>query len=230
MDRWLRRVHLRAHRRVDAVGADQQRAVGLHGGAVSAFDQRGNGTVRILAVAGHAMAEPDRVGPGALDQLVMQQHVEAATMHGVLRPVVAGQKSARLGVDVVAVEPDQRPFLGGQSDAVEVGLAESEVVQLAHGVGLHVDADAERAHLADGFVHDAGHADLVQCERRREAADAAARNEDWSVVHAHPIRKPRGGHYPWAADRGKARLTLTSPDDVLAKSVAAVQKAAAFIP
>ena len=151
-------------------------------------------------------------------------------MHGVLRPVVAGEQPARLGVDVVAVQPDQRPFLRGQADAVEVGLAEAEVVELAHGVGLQVDADAERAHLAHRLEHDAGHTDLVQRERGREPADAAARNKDWFVGHAHPIRKPRGGHYPWAADRGKARLTLTSPDDVLAKSVAAVQKAAAFIP
>ena len=100
-------------------------------------------------------------------------------MHRVLRPVVAGEQPARLGIDVVAVEPDQRPFLGRQADAVEVGLRDAEVVELAHGVGLQVDADAERAHLAHRLEHDAGHADLVQRQRRRQPADAAAGDEDW---------------------------------------------------
>ena len=99
-------------------------------------------------------------------------------MHRVLRPLVAGEQPARLGVDVVAVEPDQRPFLGRQAHAVEVGLREAEIVELAHGVGLQIDADAERAHLADRFEDDAGHADLVQRQRCRQPADAAAGDDD----------------------------------------------------
>ena len=99
----MRGVHLRPHRRVDAVGADQQRAVRLGDRAVGAFDQRGDGAAGILAIAGDPVAELDRVSPGPLDQFVVQQHVEAAAVHSVLRPLVAGERAARLGVDVVAI-------------------------------------------------------------------------------------------------------------------------------
>ena len=103
-------------------------------------------------------------------------------MHGILRPLVAGQQAARLGIDVVAVEPDQRPFLGGQTDAIEVGLRDAEVEELAHRIGLQVDADAQRAHVAHRLEDDAGHADLVQRQGRRQPADAAA-GDEYGVVH-----------------------------------------------
>ncbi len=103
-------------------------------------------------------------------------------MHGILRPLVAGQQAAGLGIDVVAVEADQRPLLGGQADAIEVGLRDAEVVELAHRVGLQVHADAQRAHLAHRLEHDARHADLVQRQRRRQPADAAA-GDEYGVIH-----------------------------------------------
>ena len=55
----------------------------------------------------------------------------------------------------------------------------AEVAQFAHGVGLQVDADAERPHLAHGFKDDARHADLLERQRGDEPADAAAGNDDW---------------------------------------------------
>ena len=75
MDRRLRGVHLRPHRRVDAVGADEQRAVRLGGRAVGVFDERGD-AAGILAVAGDRLTEPDRTRPQPLDNLVVQQHVK----------------------------------------------------------------------------------------------------------------------------------------------------------
>jgi hypothetical protein len=75
----------------------------------------------------------------------------------------------------------------GQTDAVEVGRRDAEIVKLAHGVGLHVDADAERAHLAHRLEDDAGHADLVQRQGGGEAADAAAGDENGSIGHAGPV-------------------------------------------
>ena len=114
-------------------------------------------------------------------------------MHRVLRPVVARQFSARLRIDVVAVESDQRPFFRRQADAVEVGFSHAEVVEFAHGIGLQIDADAERAHLADRLEDDGAHADLMECERGGEPANAAAGNDDAVVGQAgtHDTTPPR---------------------------------------
>ena len=80
-------------------------------------------------------------------------------------------------------KPDQRPFLGRQADAVEIGFGDAEVVELAHGIGLQIDADAERAHLAHRLEDDAGHADLVERERGRQAANAAA-GDDHAITQS----------------------------------------------
>ena len=159
------------------------------------FDERAHAAVAVLAVARHAAAEPDRLGPGALDELLVQQHVELAAMHGILRPVIAGDETARFRIDVVAVQAHQRPFLGGHADAVEVLFGEAEIVKFAHGIGLQIDADAERAHLARRFEHNAGHADPFERERRRQPADAAAGNEHEIVRHSHSFApQPVGFH------------------------------------
>ena len=138
------------------------------------FDERAHAAVGILAVAGHSAPEPDRVRPDPLHHLFMQQHVELAAMNRILRPVVAGQEPARLGIDVVAVKPDQRPFLCGQADAVEILLGDAEIIEFAHGIGLQIDADAERAHFPHRFEDDAGHADLVERQGCCQPANAAA--------------------------------------------------------
>ena len=98
-------------------------------------------------------------------------------MHRVLRPVVAREFAARLRIDVVAVQSDQRPFARRKADPVEVGLGDAEVVEFAHGIGLQIDADAERAHVAHRFEDDTGHANLMERKRSREPANAAAGND-----------------------------------------------------
>jgi hypothetical protein len=177
MDRRLGRMHLRAHRGMDAVGADQQRTARLRRRAVGVLDQRANAPVAELAIAGNPAAELDRLRPDPLDDLVVQEHMEQPAMYGVLRPVVAGEFSARFGIDVVAVQSDQRPLPGGQTHPVEIGLGDAEVVKFAHGVRLQIDADAERAHVTHRFEDSARHADLMQRERGREPTDAAAGND-----------------------------------------------------
>ena len=117
----------------------------------ASFDKRADAAVGILSVAGHAVPEPDRLRPDPLHQLFMQQHVKLATMNRVLRPVVASQEPSGLGIDVIAVEPDQRPFSCGQAHPVEVILGEAEIIEFSHGIGLQIDADAERAHFPDRF-------------------------------------------------------------------------------
>ena len=121
-------------------------------------------------------------------------------MHRILRPVVAGELAARLGIDVVAVQAHQRPFPGRQADAVEIGFGDAEIVELAHGIGLHIDADAERPHLAYRLVDNAGHADLVEREGHRQAANAAAGDDD-TITHTRG--PPVALHYPCPAGGGK---------------------------
>ena len=90
----------------------------------------------------------------------------------------------RIGLaHVVAVEPHQGPLPGRQADAIEVPLRNAEVVEFPHRIGLQVDADAQRSHLAHRLEHDARHADLMQGERRRQPADAAAGDEYGIVCH-----------------------------------------------
>ena len=149
----------------------------------SAFDQRAHAAVGILPIAGHPAAEPDRLRPDPLDHLVMQQHVELATMNRILRPVVAGQEPAGLGIDVIAVEPDQRPFLCGQAHPVEIVFGDAEIVEFTHGIGLQIDADAERAHVPDRFEDNAGHADLVERQGCRQPTNAAAGDDHKIIRH-----------------------------------------------
>ena len=66
------------------------------------------------------------------------------------------------------------------ADAIETLRSDAEIVELADGIGLEVDADPERLRIPHGLEDDAGHADLVQRERGGEAADAAAGNEHGS--------------------------------------------------
>ena len=62
--------------------------------------------------------------------------------------------------------------MGGQR-----GL-QAELGQLAHRVRQQVDADAEPPELRRALEHAARHADLVQAERERQPADAAADDDD----------------------------------------------------
>jgi len=82
----------------------------------------------------------------------------------------------------VAVAPHQRPFARLQADGVQHLLAQAQVVQLAHGIGLQVDAHAQRLECGHGFEHLARHADLVQRQGQRHAADAAAGDENGAGV------------------------------------------------
>lgn len=87
------------------------------------------------------------------------------------RPTVAGEQAARLGIDVVAIATHQRPFARLDADRVQQFRAQPQLVELAHGVGLQVDAHAQRLQLGHRLEDDAGHTDLVQRQRQRHAAD-----------------------------------------------------------
>ena len=59
-------------------------------------------------------------GAETLDDGLVQEHLQAAAVHRVLRPLVAGAHAARLGVDLFAVQSDQHKFPGLQPDGVEL--------------------------------------------------------------------------------------------------------------
>ena len=50
-------------------------------GAVGMLDQHGHAALRLLAVAGHPAAQPDRPLADPLDHHLVEQHVEMAAMH-----------------------------------------------------------------------------------------------------------------------------------------------------
>ena len=122
---------------MQAVGADQQPAVDFQVTAVLRFDERGH-AIDSVAVAGDPVAQPHRVGAEPIEHRPVQQHLQLAAMHRVLRPAIACEQAARLGVDVVAVAPDQGPLPCLDADAVEHLVVDGEVIQLSHRVGLQV--------------------------------------------------------------------------------------------
>src|SRR5258706_3833687 len=95
-----------------------------------------------------------------------------------LRPFVAGVAPARLAEDELpeAVVETQLPRL--HRDAREA-LLQAELGELAHAVRQQVHADAERLDFGRGLEHAAADARLPQRQREREAADAAADDENF---------------------------------------------------
>jgi len=170
-------VHLRAHGRVQAIGRNQQRARHLPPLAVAGLDECGHAFGIILPVAHHALAQLHGVVAQALPHGVEQHHLQLPPVHRILGPVVARLQPAWLGVHLVAVATHQRPFARLQANRVQHLVAKPQVVQFSHGVGLQVDAHAQRLQLGHCFKDDAGHADLVQGEGSGHATDAAASDQ-----------------------------------------------------
>src|SRR5690606_4975341 len=191
LNRRLRRMHLLAHGRMQAVSGDQQASCHFRTRTRSVLQYGADAfAVRMIAITGDLHASADRLRSEPFQYRAIQQHLKLAAMHGVLRPVVAGTQTARLGVNVVAVESDQGPFLSLDTDCRERLWAKAQLVELAHGIGLQVDADSQRLDLGDTFEDVARHADLVQRERSAETADTGARDQNRTVAHSAPRRLP----------------------------------------
>jgi len=93
-----------------------------------------------------------------------------------LRPAIAGRQAARLAPDHLAEAVGIDEFLRGDAGLREL-VAEAELGQFPHRVGLQVDADTTRAHIRRGLEHRAVDAGRMQRERRGQPADAAADDE-----------------------------------------------------
>ena len=172
---------------MDAVGADEH--VGAHGmrllrGAVGHAD-------RDALVVGHdareAVAGEDRIGPEALAHGVRDDALEHPAVDRELRDVVPRVEAARLVPDLLALAVEVEELRGPQRDGVE-RVEEAQVAQRADRVRQRVDPDAELAELARRLEHgDVAHPALVEREGRREAADAAADDEDAHVPDGNTV-------------------------------------------
>ena len=108
---------------------------------------------------------------------IEQDLLQRAAMDRELRPFVTGLDAARLAPDRLAVLGKIRKFLGAHARGVEP-VEQAEFDQFAHGMRQHVDADAERLQLGHALEDFGGNADLMQAERQRQPANAAAGDEN----------------------------------------------------
>jgi hypothetical protein len=176
-------MHLCPHGRVQSVRADQQGTVELLALAVASPDQRGDAAPGLMvAIAGDLHARADGVDAETFYRRLVQKHLQAAPVNGVLRPLVTCEEATGFRVDVIAVQPDERPLLGLHADRRETLGSDPELVELPHGVGLQVDAHAERSEACHRLQHDARHANLVQCKGDAQPPDPAAGDENGQTI------------------------------------------------
>jgi len=154
-------MHLRPNGGVDAVGANQQCAVLALCQAVCRLGGGCYCTVIIVFITSHPCAQTDRIRTGALYQFAVEQHVELAAVHGVLRPFVTGLKATCFGIDILAIHAHQCPFERRQAHLIQLIPADAQVEQFPYRVRLDIDADTKRTHLPDRFKNDRANADLV---------------------------------------------------------------------
>lgn len=130
-------------------------------------------------VAGDPVPGADGVWSEAVEDGPIQQHLQLASVDGVLGPVVSGGTSSTLRPHDVAAPPGERPFVGFDADAVEV-VGEPQVEQLANGVGLQVDSDSEWGDPPVRFEDRGIDTDLMTCQRHRQPGNAASGDQ-----HSH---------------------------------------------
>src|SRR5262245_33738002 len=130
------------------------------------------------------MAELQRIGTQSPGRGFKQHLVQVGAMDGKLRPVVAGVATARFLVDELAM-PAEEGELARLDGAGYERVLQAKLAQLAHGMWQQVDADAERMDLRCRLEYTARDASLVQAERQREPADAAAHDQHIGIARAH---------------------------------------------
>ena len=187
-ERALVRIELRPHRRMDAVAGDQH--IGLLGGergAVRGGEARRHARLALLD-AHAAMAGDEVVGAQPLAHGVEQHLVQVGAVDREMRPLVPGSQPPGLAVDQLAVAGEEGVVLRLAGDRRQRVL-QAQRAELLDRVRPEIDADPERMDLGRRLEHpDApGAAAGVDRERQRQAADAAADNDD---VHRSSLAAP----------------------------------------
>src|SRR6266705_2181472 len=140
-------------------------------------DEFGADTARGLRPVVQMMAGENVFGPQPFGRGVEQNLLQRAAMDRKLRPFVTGLDAAGLAPDRLAVLGKIREFPGAHARPIEL-VEQAEFDQLTHGMRQQVDADAERLQFRDALEYFGGNADLMQAERQRQSADAAARDKN----------------------------------------------------
>ena len=176
---------------MNTVGAEQQLAAnGRQVIAARCLDQQADTAAVVLnAIALGTMPEADPIRAEAFENSAVEQHVQLTTVDSILRPVIAREQAARLGVDVVAIETHERPLPRLNPYGVEQGVVDPQIVELTDRVGLEVDPDPQWARGADSLEHAAGDAKLVQGQGSDQPANSTTGDQD--VVGG--CRGQRGG-------------------------------------
>ena len=144
----------------------------------------------ILLEANEVMTGADPLGAEARTNRVKQDDEQLAAMDRILRPAIAGGAAAWFRPDQLAVfvvVGERRRFDRGLGERI----AQTELGELAHCIGLQVDADAERAQRDDELIDAAINAGGVQAERRGQPADATADNENLHGLYLPSAVPPR---------------------------------------
>ena len=126
------------------------------------------------------------VGAQALDHRPSQHAEQQTAIDRPLRPAVAGGETARFGPDPLSLAVVVGERTGAHRQRVQLGR-ESELGQLARGVGQHVDADPELAHLPRRLEQlDVVDASGPQRQRERTPPDATAHDRHLHAITTSP--------------------------------------------
>src|SRR5437016_2302537 len=105
---------------METIGRNQQRSFHLGTFTVAALQQsRHSLSVRAIAIARDFQARADGICAQAFHSSAIEEYLQLAPVHGILRPLVAGPESPEFGIDFIAIQTDQCPFSGLQSDRIE---------------------------------------------------------------------------------------------------------------
>src|SRR3954452_23138208 len=127
------------------------------------------------------MPGQDAVSTKSFARRCEQDHLQFAAVNGELRPAVTGGFPARLRPNTLAVPGVICEFRGRYGCRREQ-VTQSEIRKFAYRVGEGVDAHAQRLDRIDAFEHAAIDSDLMEAERRCQAGDAAADDQDGQAV------------------------------------------------
>src|SRR5579871_344728 len=98
---------------MQAVGRNQNGSFHLGTITLAASHQsRHSLSVRVIAVAGDFQARANGIRAQTFQSSSIDEYLQSAPVHGILRPFVAGPQSPRFGIDLVSVQTDESPFSG----------------------------------------------------------------------------------------------------------------------